>query len=49
VLAELEPIRERRARLTVADALAALDAGNDQARIVARATMAAVRDALELP
>jgi tryptophanyl-tRNA synthetase len=48
VLAELEPIRERRARLTAADARAALDAGNARARAVAGATMAAVRDALGL-
>src|SRR5215813_9428514 len=48
VLAELAPIRERRARLTAADARAALEAGNARARAVAAATMAAVRDALGL-
>src|SRR5262249_19301702 len=35
VLAELAPIRERRARLTPGDARAALDAGNARARAVA--------------
>jgi tryptophanyl-tRNA synthetase len=48
VLAELEPIRARRARLTPADARAALDAGNVQAQAVARETMAEIRDAMGL-
>src|SRR5438445_547513 len=43
VQAELEPIRARRARLTPADARAALEAGNAQARAVAAETMAQVR------
>ncbi|HEV7732216.1 MAG TPA: tryptophan--tRNA ligase [Candidatus Binatia bacterium] len=48
VLAELEPIRERRARLTADDARAALDAGNTRARSIAARTMAEVREALGL-
>ena len=48
VLAELEPIRERRARLTVDDARAALEAGNRRARALADATMAEVRRAMGL-
>jgi len=48
VQAELEPIRARRARLTPADARAALEAGNAQARAVAAETMAQVREAVGL-
>jgi tryptophanyl-tRNA synthetase len=48
VLAELEPIRARRAELTPADARRALEAGNVQAQAVARDTMAEVRDAMGL-
>lgn len=46
VLAELDPIRERRAGLTREDALAALEKGNAEAQAVAAKTMAEVRDAL---
>jgi tryptophanyl-tRNA synthetase len=46
VQAELEPIRARRAALTPADALAALEAGDARARAVAARTMAEVREAI---
>ena len=49
VLAELAPMRERRAGLTTADARAVLDAGNARARQVAAGTMAEVRAAVRLP
>ncbi len=48
VLAELEPIRERRAKLTADDARAVLDAGNRRAREIAEATMGEVRRAMGL-
>jgi len=48
VLAELAPIRERRARLNDDDARAVLDAGNARAAARARATMAEVREAVGL-
>jgi tryptophanyl-tRNA synthetase len=48
VLAELEPIRARRAALKPDDARAVLDAGNRRAREVARATMTEVREAMGL-
>jgi tryptophanyl-tRNA synthetase len=48
VLEELAPIRERRARLTPADAHAVLEAGNAKARAVARTTMGEVRRAMGL-
>jgi tryptophanyl-tRNA synthetase len=48
VVAELEPIRERRARLTADDARAALAAGNARAQAIAARTMAEVREALGL-
>jgi tryptophanyl-tRNA synthetase len=48
VLAELEPIRERRVRLTADAARAALDAGNRRAGAIAEATMAEVRRAMGL-
>jgi tryptophanyl-tRNA synthetase len=46
VLAELEPIRARRAELRPEDARGALAAGNARARIVAAKTMARVREAI---
>jgi len=46
VLRELEPVRERRARLRPDDAWGALEAGNERARAIARATMAEVRAAV---
>jgi tryptophanyl-tRNA synthetase len=49
VQAELDPIRERRARLRADDARAALEAGNARARQVAERTMAEVREAVGLP
>jgi tryptophanyl-tRNA synthetase len=48
VVAELEPIRERRAKLKPDDARAALEAGNAAARAIAARTMAEVREALGL-
>ncbi|HLY38913.1 MAG TPA: tryptophan--tRNA ligase [Candidatus Binatia bacterium] len=48
VQAELAPIRERRAQLQAADAHAALEAGDAQARAVARDTMVEVREAMGL-
>jgi tryptophanyl-tRNA synthetase len=48
VLRELEPIRERRARLRPDDAWSALARGNADARSVAEATMAEVRRAVGL-
>jgi tryptophanyl-tRNA synthetase len=48
VLQELEPVRERRARLRPDDAWGALDAGNERARAVARVTMTQVRTAVGL-
>jgi tryptophanyl-tRNA synthetase len=45
---ELEPIRARRARLTVEDARAALAAGNARATALAAETMAEVREAMGL-
>jgi tryptophanyl-tRNA synthetase len=48
VLAELEPFRARRARLTPDDARAVLAAGNARARQVAGETMAEVRAAVGL-
>jgi len=48
VQAELGPIRERRAQLRAADAHAALEVGDTQARAVARDTMAEVREAMGL-
>jgi tryptophanyl-tRNA synthetase len=48
VLAELEPFRARRARLTPEDARAVLAAGNARARQVAGETMAEVRAAVGL-
>ena len=49
VLAELEPFRARRARLTPDHAKAALAAGNARARRVAAETLAEVRAAVGLP
>jgi tryptophanyl-tRNA synthetase len=46
VLAELEPIRARRAELRPEDARGALAAGNARARTVAAKTMARVREAI---
>ena len=48
VLAELEPIRDRRATLRPDDAHAVLEAGNRRARDVADTTMREVRDAMGL-
>ena len=48
VQAELGPMRARRARLRPADALAALETGNAEARRIAVATMAEVRAAMRL-
>lgn len=48
VLAELEPIRERRAGLRDDDARAVLAAGNARASAIARETMAEVREAVGL-
>jgi tryptophanyl-tRNA synthetase len=48
VLAELAPIRERRARLTPDDARDVLAAGNTRAATIAEATMVAVREAMGL-
>jgi tryptophanyl-tRNA synthetase len=48
VLAELEPIRERRAALKADDARDVLAAGNARARRIAEETMAGVRDAMGL-
>ena len=48
VLAELEPMRARRAALRADDARAVLEAGNRRARDVAEATMREVRDAMGL-
>jgi len=48
VLAELEPIRDRRAALRPDDAHAVLEAGNRRARDVADTTMREVRDAMGL-
>jgi tryptophanyl-tRNA synthetase len=48
VQAELAPIRERRANLRPADAHAALEAGDTQARAVAGDTMGEVREAMGL-
>ncbi len=48
VVAELAPIRERRARLTRDDARRVLEAGNATARQVAETTMAEVRKAVGL-
>jgi tryptophanyl-tRNA synthetase len=48
VLAELEPIRERRARLKPDDARTVLDAGNRRAGALADATMREVREAMGL-
>jgi tryptophanyl-tRNA synthetase len=48
VQAELAPIRERRAKLRPADAHAALETGDTQARAIARDTMAEVREAMGL-
>jgi tryptophanyl-tRNA synthetase len=48
VLRELEPVRERRARLTPHDAWRALEAGNARAQAVAQATMTEVRAAVGL-
>jgi len=48
VLAELEPIRARRAALQPDDVRAVLDAGNRRAREIARATMTEVREAMGL-
>jgi len=48
VLADLAPIRERRAKLTADDARAVLDAGNRRAREIAEATMGEVRTAMGL-
>jgi tryptophanyl-tRNA synthetase len=48
VLAELEPIRARRAALGPPDAQAALEAGNARARTIAVETMAGVRAAMGL-
>ena len=48
VLAELGPIRERRAKLTADDARAVLDQGNRHAREIAEATMREVRTAMGL-
>jgi len=49
VLAELEPIRARRAQLQPPDAWAALEVGNARARRIASETMAEVRAAVGLP
>jgi tryptophanyl-tRNA synthetase len=46
VLAELAPVRERRAGLRHSDARDALEAGNVRARRIAAETMAEVRDAM---
>jgi tryptophanyl-tRNA synthetase len=48
VLAELEPMRARRAQLRPDDARDVLVAGNARARAVAERTMAEVRDAMGL-
>ncbi|HJQ84045.1 MAG TPA: tryptophan--tRNA ligase [Candidatus Binatia bacterium] len=48
VVAELAPIRERRARLTPRDARDALEAGTARARQVAAATLGEVREAMGL-
>jgi tryptophanyl-tRNA synthetase len=48
VLAELEPIRDRRAALRPDDAHAVLEAGNRRAREIADTTMCEVRDAMGL-
>ena len=48
VIAELEPIRERRAHLKADDARAVLEAGNHRARAIAAATMREVRTAMGL-
>jgi tryptophanyl-tRNA synthetase len=48
VLRELEPVRERRARLRPDDAWAALEAGNARAKAIAGVTMAEVRAAVGL-
>jgi tryptophanyl-tRNA synthetase len=48
VVAELEPIRERRSRLTTDDARAVLEAGNRRATAVADATMREIREAMGL-
>jgi tryptophanyl-tRNA synthetase len=48
VLADLEPVRERRARLRPDDAWNALESGNARARATARATMGEVRAAVGL-
>ena len=48
VVAELAPIRERRAKLRPADAKAVLEAGNRRAREIAEVTMQEVRDAMGL-
>jgi tryptophanyl-tRNA synthetase len=48
VLEELAPIRARRAKLTAADAVAVLDAGNARARAIAETTMGEVRAAMGL-
>ena len=48
VQAELAPMRERRAQLRPADAHAALETGDTQARAVARDTMTEVREAMGL-
>jgi len=48
VVAELEPIRARRERLRPADALAALERGNREARAIAADTMGEVREAMRL-
>ncbi len=49
IIERFEPFRRRRAELTRADIDAILDRGSDQARLVARATMAEVREAVGLP
>ncbi len=49
IIERFEPFRRRRAELTRADIDAILDRGSDQARTVARGTMAEVREAVGLP
>lgn len=49
VLAELEPVRDRRARLRPEDAWAAVEAGNAEAGRIAAKTMDEVRTAMGLP
>jgi tryptophanyl-tRNA synthetase len=49
IIERFEPFRRRRSELTRPDIDAILDRGSDRARMVARATMAEVREAVGLP